>query len=390
MRFGDLLEFRKDIFFDGAVQIDWFYNRDKATLVAKNFVFHGSEYNGAGGGRESNLKDTVSFVQEISEKVNNEFNNNPLSLAIATYGTGKSHLGVTLGELFSGPDYNPEAYNTIIENIRNIDSTKAREIEQNTKKHNLVLTINGMRDINLNAELLKVAQKSLLLYGCSTDNLKQINRALETASRFFERNWSSIGLFEKYASEFGFVQKGNELIEYVRATLFQEEATFNLVNAVYKDVNGVDISWDEGISANSILNALLDDYCGSSGPFDGIVILFDEFGRYLEYASNNNSAKTGESALQQIFECAQNAEGRIQVINFIQSDIKTYMQRIDPTSNISRYIGRYDASDKYHLSSNLETIFANLVLRKDKQFLQPISLVDCRRKKNIGKIFILR
>lgn len=368
MRFGDLLEFRKDIFFDGAVQIDWFYNRDKATLVAKNFVFHGSEYNGAGGGRESNLKDTVSFVQEISEKVNNEFNNNPLSLAIATYGTGKSHLGVTLGELFSGPDYNPEAYSAIIENIRNIDFAKAREIEQNTKKHNLVLTINGMRDINLNAELLKVAQKSLLLYGCSTDNLKKINRALETASRFFERNCSSIGLFEKYASEFGFVQKGNELIEYVRATLFQEEATFNLVNAVYKDVNGVDISWDEGISANSILNALLDDYCGSSGPFDGIVILFDEFGRYLEYASNNNSAKTGESALQQIFECAQNAEGRIQVINFIQSDIKTYMQRIDPTSNISRYIGRYDASDKYHLSSNLETIFANLVLRKDKQF----------------------
>ena len=90
-----------------------------------------------------------------------------------------------------------------------------------------------MRDINLNAELLKVAQKSLLLYGCSTDNLKIINRALETASRFFERNWSSIGLFEKYASEFGFVQKGNELIEYVRATLFQEEASVILVNAVF-------------------------------------------------------------------------------------------------------------------------------------------------------------
>lgn len=81
------------------------------------------------------------------------------------------------------------------------------------------------------------------------------------------------------------------MIEYVRETLFQEESTFNLVNAVYKDVNGVDISWDEGISASSILNALLDDYCGTSGPFDGIVILFDEFGRYLEYASNNNSAK---------------------------------------------------------------------------------------------------
>lgn len=366
MRFGDLLEFRKDIFFDGAVQIDWFYNKEKATLVAENFVFHGSEYHGATGGSDSNLRDTVSFVQEISEKINNEYPNNPLTLAIATYGTGKSHLGVTLAELFSGPDYNPKAYNAIISNIKEIDATKSRAIEQNTQKKNLVLTINGMRDINLNAELLKVALKSLSLYGCSTENLKKINRALETASRFFERNAGNLDLFERYADSFGFYQKGEELINAIRSTLFQEETTFNLVNAAYKDINGVDISWDEGISANSILNCLLEDYCGSSGLFDSIVIIFDEFGRYLEYASNNSSAKTGESALQQIFECAQNAEGKIQVINLIQSDIKTYLQRIDPTSNISRYIGRYDVSEKYHLSSNLETIFANLVVRKDK------------------------
>lgn len=366
MRFGDLLEFRKDIFFDGAVQIDWFFNREKAALVAKNFVFHGNEYHGIEGGKDSNLKDTISFVQEISEKVNNDYNSNPLSLAIATYGTGKSHLAVTMAELFSGPDYDSDTYNSIIQNISCLDANKAREIKQNTQKRNLVLTINGMRDINLNAEILKVAQKTLLLHGCSTENLKKINRALETASRFFERNCKSIELFEEHALEFGFSQKGTDLIELIRTTLFQEEATFNLVNAVYRDINGVDISWDEGISANSILEALLDDYCGSSEPFDGVVILFDEFGRYLEYASNNNSARTGESALQQIFECAQNASGKIQVINFIQSDIKTYMQRIDPTSNISRYIGRYDASDKYHLSSNLETIFANLILRKDK------------------------
>lgn len=367
MRFGDLLGFRKDIFFDGAVQIDWFYNPEKATLVAKNFVFHGKEYHGIPESKDNNLKDTVSFVHEISEKVNNDFDTNPLSLAIATYGTGKSHLAVTLAELLSGPDYNPEAYKAIIENISNIDSNLGREIEQNTQKRHLVLTINGMRDINLNAELLKVAQKSLLLYECSTDNLKKINRALETASRFFERNCVNTELFEKYAVDYGYQQRGAELIDIVRKTLFQNETAFNLVNAAYKDINDADISWDEGISANSILKLLLDDYCGSSGPFDGIVILFDEFGRYLEYASNNESVRTGESALQQIFECTQNAEGRIQVVNFIQSDIKTYLQRIDSRSNISRYIGRFDASDKYYLSSNLETIFANLVQRKDKE-----------------------
>lgn len=174
MRFGDLLEFRKDIFFDGAVQIDWFFNREKAALVAKNFVFHGNEYHGIEGGKDSNLKDTISFVQEISEKVNNDYNSNPLSLAIATYGTGKSHLAVTMAELFSGPDYDSDTYNSIIQNISCLDANKAREIKQNTQKRNLVLTINGMRDINLNAEILKVAQKTLLLHGCSTENLKRL------------------------------------------------------------------------------------------------------------------------------------------------------------------------------------------------------------------------
>ena len=51
----------------------------------------------------------------------------------------------------------------------------------------------------------------------------------------------------------------------------------------------------------------------------------------------------------------------------IQADIKTYLVRVDQTRNISRYIGRYDQSDKYHISSNLETVFANLIYRNDKE-----------------------
>ena len=41
MKFGELLEFRKDLYFEGAVQIDWFYDPARAAKVAENFVFHG-------------------------------------------------------------------------------------------------------------------------------------------------------------------------------------------------------------------------------------------------------------------------------------------------------------------------------------------------------------
>ena len=117
------------------------------------------------------------------------------------------------------------------------------------------------------------------------------------------------------------------------------------------------------------LQILLNECCGNYGSFDKIIILFDEFGRFLEYASAN-PGRAGDSALQQIFEAVQNAEGDIQFIGFIQADIKAYLQRVDKSSNISRYIDRFDASDKVYLSSNLETIFANLIEVKNSAMFQ--------------------
>ena len=34
MKLGNVIEFRKDLYFDGAVQADWFYDQKKAAKVA--------------------------------------------------------------------------------------------------------------------------------------------------------------------------------------------------------------------------------------------------------------------------------------------------------------------------------------------------------------------
>ena len=73
MELGKILEFRKDLYFEGAVQADWFYSKEKAAKVAENFVFHGKQYFGAddqgnGGKRridtiiEINIFTHVSFL----------------------------------------------------------------------------------------------------------------------------------------------------------------------------------------------------------------------------------------------------------------------------------------------------------------------------------------
>ena len=384
MKFSDLLGFKKEIFFDGAVQIDWFYQEDKSDIVARNFMFHGKEYHGVNENKTSGkLTDTVQFVENISDKINSGEGTNPFTLAIAGYGTGKSHLAITLAELLSGPNFHEATYNAILKNIERIDAQQANVIKANTQGNSLVLVLNGMRDFNLHYELLRSAQKSLQLYGCSIAKLKKIDRTLEIAERFFDRNGhTAIDLFEKYAAQYGYALQGEALIKAIGLELGDKQRAFDTINAVYNDINGNVIRWDEGVSATAILNALLEEYCGEDGEFDNIVIIFDEFGRYLEYASDSSTVQSGDSALQQIFESAQNADGAIQIINFIQSDIKSYLQRIDKTSNISRYIGRYDASDKYYLSSNLETIFANLVERKDPDNYQKIIKLWISKQEN--------
>ena len=101
MELGKILEFRKDLYFEGAVQADWFYSKEKAAKVAENFVFHGKQYFGAddqGNGSKRRI-DTISLVEELAEKMQDD-HANALTLAIADYGTGKSHLAVTLGQIF--------------------------------------------------------------------------------------------------------------------------------------------------------------------------------------------------------------------------------------------------------------------------------------------------
>lgn len=371
MELGKVLGFRKDLYFEGAVQADWFYSKEKAKKVSENFVFHGKEYYGIeeqGIGLQKRI-DTISFVKELVEKLNDD-RSNPLSLAIADYGTGKSHMAVTLAQIFSGSQYMSETYEKIIDNISKLDEEAGKIIRSNTSGRNFVMVLNGMRDFNLHSEILRAAKRSIDLYGLSDECLKKLNRALQTAELFFERNIDpSLELFYEAAQNKGWKYAKSEIADRIREGLMTDEVAFDIVNDVYKKINGQEIRWDEGLSASSVLEMLISEYCGMNGMFDHIIILFDEFGRYLEYASDVNSAKSGESALQQIYELTQktqNVEGYLHVINFIQSDIKTYLQRVDQTKNISRYIGRYDESEKYYISSNLETVFANLIQRKDK------------------------
>ena len=380
-RFQDIIRFKKELYFNGAVQVDWFYNEAKQYDVASSFVFHGPEYFGVAKNeiafKSHRLLDTASFMNVLVDKVYGE---SPLSnffLTIAPYGTGKSHLSVALASFLSG---NSKAQEAVLRNLRSIDANVEQQVSKHDLKPNLVLILNGMRDFNLNYEILNTTQKTLAAQNIDTDFLKELTKSYDIAHVFVENTFDHYQtLYEKYSEVLSNTSAKVNLKQYLIDNILADTDVFEVINKVYKDINGTYIRWDEGVSAGDVLEKISDKLCGEREPFNKVVLFFDEFGRYIEFASNNPT-KASDAALQQIYEAVQNTDDKIVFLGFIQSDLKSYLTRVDRTANINRYVGRYESSEKIHLSSNLETIFANLVERKDTKAFK--ELVTNKIEKN--------
>lgn len=365
MQIKDIVEFDKKKYFGGAVQANWFYDAEKAAAITESYVFHGPKYHGVSesenADRRYKLYDTASYALDLLRRANDP-ESGRFCLTIAGYGTGKSHLAVTLASLMSGHD---EALRrAAIGRIAAVDRKIAESVSEYTDK-NLMIVLNGMNNFNLDHEMLSVAGKALSQHGISGDVFGSLTKQYEQARRFAENTFSM--LEKRYA--FYFAEKdisGDCTAERILKDIESDGKVFDAVNEVYKEINGSYIRWERGISAGDILSLLERKFCRENRVFGKIIILFDEFGRYIEYTAANPSV-AGDSSLQQIFEAIQNADGNILFDGFIQSDLNAYLSRIDKSSNIIRYVGRYEISDKYYISSNFETILANLITKKDEQ-----------------------
>lgn len=378
MNLADLVAFRREQLFEGAVQISWFYtNQERTTQAAASFVFHGPSYHGVAqqdlsAGRDHRLTDTASFTRDIVRSFAQAASaDNPFTLAIAGYGTGKSHLGLTLANLFSDP-VGPES-KRILDNIRTVDKPIAEEIRHDLQHHPkpfLVLALNGMEDFDLASKITELLLIRLRALKLDTAPVEELRPRFKAAEKFVQRSFK---LYRKdFAAHFGADVSEKEIV----ARLSQgDEHAFKVVNQVFEDANGVPISAAGGReSLQDVLAVVANSYCGENGDFQGLLIIFDEFGRYLEFAVERPHI-AGSAALQQLFEGVQAHSHCVHLLCFIQHELKAYIARVaqDHRDEINRYIGRFDTARKVYLSTNLETIFANLIEKRNVAAIQVAS-----------------
>ena len=365
----DIVQFNRDNYYNGAVQTEWFYDKTKVDGIAKSYVFHGPRYYGVSTkdivAGNHKLLDTASFAQIITNKLYDENLTNNFVLTIAGYGAGKSHLAVTLGTLFSD---NAETGKAVIGNISSIDKSIAEDITKKSIKKNLVIALNGMANFNLDSEILKCVRLALMQNGFSDDVLRSLTKTYDVARYFISGNFdNNIERFENAAKSQGVTFSGARLKEFLLNNIESDNCAVEIVNSVFSVVTGDNLHWDKGISAGDIILKVSTELCGEGKPFNKVLILFDEFGRYIEYVAAN-PVIAGDASLQQVFEAVQSSNGKVIFVGFIQYELEAYLSHIDKTANVIRYVGRYSASEKYYISSNFETILANLLEKNQNAF----------------------
>ena len=357
----EIVKFRGDRLFNGAVSIDWFLtDGEKRRKAAESFVFHGPKYHGVtqddvGHAHGHRLQDTASFARKIVRRCSG-LEDQPFTLAIAGYGTGKSHLALTLSTILSQPT--GVTADSIVSAMKAADANIGAEIQamlQEESRPCLIVALNGMRNFDLTAEVTRQVILQLREKRLDTSPLDDLRPRFKQAATLIRMAGESVvkELFDSFDM--------TDIDTVLGALEEQDEHVYGKVQEFFAS-QGMPIRALGGESVRDVIDVVSHEYCGTDKPFRHALILFDEFGRYTEYATVRSQV-AGSGVLQDLFEGVQAHADTTTFVGFIQFELNAYVQRVAPEykNDILRYITRYQSASKVYLSINLETLIAHLI-----------------------------
>ena len=392
---NDIVRFRGDRLFNGAVNLGWLHTDEARTkLAADAFVFHGPAYHGVsqadvGESHGHRLQDTARFSESVINRCYG-LEDQPFTLAIAGYGTGKSHLGLTLGSLLREP--NGETADAVLQGIENADAEigkKIRHILTETKQPCLVVAINGMQSFDLTTEVTRQVVTQIKTTGLDSRPLDELRPRFAQAASLIKMALTNADVMKELCDACDTTNVADILTRLEQ----QDEQVYSAIHKILASIN-INISALGGESVRDVIDVATREYCGMGKPFRSLVVLFDEFGRYTEFATVKSHV-AGSGVLQDLFEGIQANAEKACFVGFIQFELNAYVQRVAPEhrNEILRYITRYQSASRVYLSINLETLIANLIEKKqpdvlDKLFSKPDAVQESKTlSENIGRWF---
>ena len=163
-----------------------------------------------------------------------------------------------------------------------------------------------------------------------------------------------------------------------------DELTYTKVHNFFAE-QGMPIRALSGESVRDIIDVTVREFCGKGKPYRCLLVLFDEFGKYTEFATVRSQI-AGSGVLQDLFEAIQANANNVCFLGFIQFELNAYVQRVAPEhkNEILRYVTRYQSANRVYLSINLETLIANLIEKRQDNILD--GWFDNEKAKSYSKV----
>jgi len=306
--------------------------------------------------------DTASFARAVVRRCYGQ-EEQPFTLAIAGYGTGKSHLGLTLATLLSDPDGGAAPILSALEAADKAIGSEVRALLGESKQPCLVLALNGMQSFDLTAEITRQIIRDLKARGLDTRLLDDLRPRFAQAASLIRMSNEGVVKELLAACDVGNVQ------DILTGLELQNEQVYANIHGFFAS-RGMTIRALTGESVRDVIDLAVREYCGRGKPYRSLVVLFDEFGRYTEFATVRREI-AGIGVLQDLFEAVQGHAGSACFVGFIQFELNAYVQRVAPEhrNEILRYVTRYQAANRVYLSINLETLVASLLEKRQPEAL---------------------
>ena len=310
---------------------------------------------------------TNKALEILNEYLLNTINkgSNKSTVLIGPYGKGKSHLLLVLLSLL-GPNKNMEVLNEFLSKVININSQYEEVIKNSINNKKYLPVIINSNSLDLNQSFLIALRNSLTKF-----ELMDI-----FPKTYFDSAVEIIDGWEKYSNTNERLkrvvkeQTNVDLEVYKKQLKKCDQSAFNVFKEIFKEITS-------GVEFNPLTNTDIvklyeevNHYLKDKYDFDGMIIVFDEFSKFIEASSSYNASKDLK-ILQDFAELAsRSSEPQLHLICVTHKTVNEYIKKI-PQEKVDAWRaieGRFkevyfnsSAQQNYELISN--------AIVKDKNYL---------------------
>ena len=342
------------------VKLSTFYddvnlNRD----LMKRFLFtRGTGSKNERKGTADLLRILHQAVTAIGSSADNRF------VFMATYGHGKSHLGLALANYFGAPQGSPQL-ETVLKKLEHAlpphETQVFREFRANPDRSPfLVLILRGDKPGGMRDNFFQALDMALSHSDVARDARPPF---------WFDKADELLANLEQNPKEAAkanaFLAKHDRDLASVRQEIRERRSSaYPLATGAFRAVHGVAPNIGGETALNDAVAWIVKDLCGPSKPFGGLLVLFDEFSRFiLDYTQSNPLGAPLQELLGGISEPF--ARGKALFVGLSQHDPNEVAESANGGQELIKELNRLPAANRHRMQTRLEDVLGGVLKTND-------------------------